>query len=58
MNPRQTFKNMANTIKMAKKSDRDGYMQHLRLVLFGIASVGSIGFVIQFVFSVVTIGNE
>lgn len=58
MNPRQTLKNMSNTVKMAKKSDRDDYVQHLRLVLFGIASVGSIGFVIQFVFSVITVGNE
>jgi protein transport protein SEC61 subunit gamma-like protein len=27
-------------------------MQHLRLVLLGIASIGTIGFIIQFVFSV------
>ncbi len=57
MNPKQTFKNMANTVKMAKKSDRDDYMQHLRLALLGIGCVGSIGFIIQFVFSVITYGN-
>ncbi len=57
MNPKQTFKNMANTVKMAKKSDRDDYMQHMRLVLLGIGCVGSIGFIIQFVFSVITYGN-
>jgi len=56
MNPRQTIKNMANTLKLAKKSDKDDYMQHLRLVLLGIASVGAIGFIIQFVFSVITFG--
>lgn len=54
MNPRQTLKNMANTMKMARKSDKDDYMQHLRLVLLGIASVGTIGFIIQFVFGVFT----
>ena len=46
MNPRQTLKNMANTMKMAKKPDRDEYSQHLRLVLLGIAGVGAIGFTI------------
>mgnify|MGYP002065693286 CR=1 FL=1 len=57
MNPQQTLKNMANTLKMAKKPDRDEYQQHLRLVLIGIAGVGSIGFTIHFVFSVITFGR-
>ena len=51
-----TFKNMANTMKLAKKSDKDDYMQHLRLVLLGIAALGSVGFIIQFVFSVFRFG--
>ena len=57
MNPQQTLKNMVNTMKMAKKPDRDECQQHLRLVLIGIAGVGSIGFTIQFVFSVITFGR-
>jgi len=57
MNPRQTLRNMANTMKMAKKPDRDEYQQHLRLVMFGIGGVGTIGFIIQFVFSVITFGR-
>jgi protein transport protein SEC61 subunit gamma-like protein len=48
---------MVNTMKLAKKSDRDDYSQHLRLVLLGVVSIGSIGFVIQFVFSVATFGR-
>lgn len=52
MDLKMTLKNMANTIKLAKKSDRDDYSQHLRLVLLGVASIGTIGFIIQFVFSV------
>ena len=52
MNPKQTLKNMINTMKMAKKPDWDEYQQHLRLVLLGIGGVGVIGFIIQFVFSV------
>ncbi len=47
---------MANTLKLARKSDKDDYMQHLRLVLLGVAGVGAIGFIIQFVFSVMTFG--
>ena len=57
INPRRTLMNMKNTIKLTKKSDKDVYFQHLRLVLFGIASVGAIGFGIQFVFSVMTFGR-
>ena len=57
MNPRQTLRNMANTMKMAKKPDRDEYSQHLRLVLLGVAGVGAIGFTIQSVFSVITFGR-
>jgi len=57
MNPKQTVKNMVNTMKMAKKPDKDEYQQQLRLVLLGIAGVGAIGFTIQFVFSVITFGR-
>ena len=56
INLQRTLMNMKNTIKLTKKSDKDVYFQHLRLVLFGIASVGAIGFGIQFVFSVMTFG--
>ncbi len=55
-NPRQMLRDMANTLKLAKKSDKDDYMQHLRLVLLGIGAIGTIGFIIQFVFSVITYG--
>jgi protein transport protein SEC61 subunit gamma-like protein len=48
---------MKNTIKLTKKSDKEVYMQHLRLVLFGIATIGAIGFAIQFIFSVLTFGR-
>ncbi len=56
VNPRQMLKDMANTVKLAHKSDKDDYTQHLRLVLLGIAAIGTIGFIIQFVFSVITYG--
>ena len=57
INLQRTFMNMKNTIKLTKKSDKDVYFQHLRLVLFGIAIVGAIGFGIQFIFSVLTFGR-
>ena len=53
----RTFMNMKNPIKLTKRSDKDVYVQHLRLVLFGIATVGAIGFGIQFIFSVLTFGR-
>ena len=56
VNPRQMLRDMANTLKLAKKSDKDDYMQHLRLVLLGIGAIGTIGFIIQFVFSVINYG--
>jgi len=48
---------MINTLKLTKKSDKEDYKQHLRLVLLGVAGVGTIGFIIQFVFSVATFGR-
>ena len=57
INVQRTLMNMKNTIKLTKKSDKEVYMQHLRLVLFGIAAIGAIGFGIQFVFSVLTMGR-
>ena len=57
INIHRTLMNMKNTIKLTKKSDKEVYMQHLRLVLFGIATIGALGFGIQFVFSVLTFGR-
>ncbi len=57
MNPKKTVRDMVNTMKLAKKSDKEDYMQHMRLVLLGIAGVGTMGFIIQFVFSVATFGR-
>ena len=57
INIQRTLMNMKNTIKLTKKSDKEVYMQHLRLVLFGIAIIGTIGFGIQFIFSVLTFGR-
>ena len=57
INIQRTVMNLKNTIKLTKKSDKEVYLQHLRLVLFGIATIGAIGFGIQFTFSVFTMGR-
>ena len=57
INIQRTMMNLKNTIKLTKKSDKEVYLQHLRLVLFGIAAIGALGFGIQFVFSVLTMGR-
>ena len=56
-NARRTLLNLKNTVKLTKKSDKEVFIQHLSLVLFGIAAVGTIGFGIQFIFSVFTFGR-
>lgn len=58
VNPRQMLKDMANTIKLARKSDKDDYMQHLRLVVLGMSTIGGIGFIIQFAFAVINLGHR
>lgn len=58
VNPRQMLKDMANTIKLARKSDKDDYMQHLRLVVLGMSTIGGIGFIIQFTFAVINLGHR
>jgi len=57
INIQRTLLNLKNTVKLTKKSDKEVYLQHLRLVLFGIAAIGALGFGIQFVFSVLTMGR-
>ncbi len=58
VNATQLFRDMINTVKLAKKSDKDDYMEHLRLVLLGIGVVGGIGFIIQFTFAVINLGHR
>lgn len=58
VNPKQMLKDMVNTMKLAKKSDKEDYTEHLRLVLLGIATLGAIGFIIQFTFAVINLGHR
>jgi protein transport protein SEC61 subunit gamma and related proteins len=37
------------TLKLAKKTSKDDYFTHLRLVLLAIGAVGGIGFIIKMI---------
>jgi protein transport protein SEC61 subunit gamma-like protein len=49
---------MIQTMKLAKKTSKDDYITHLRLVLLGIAAVGGIAFVIKLIAEFVTFGSK
>ena len=40
-----------NTLKLSKKSGRDEFLLYLKMVVLGTAVVGAIGYVVQFVAS-------
>ena len=46
------------TMKLAKKTSKDDYMTHLRLVLLGIGIVGGIAFVIKLIAEFLTFTGE
>lgn len=48
---------MYSTLKLARKSSKEDFKIHLRLVLLGIAAIGAIGFIIQFVSSLIAISS-
>jgi protein transport protein SEC61 subunit gamma-like protein len=43
---------MASVIRLSKKSDKDQFMLYLKLVLLGVAVVGTMGFLIKFISTV------
>jgi protein transport protein SEC61 subunit gamma-like protein len=45
------------TMKLAKKTSKEDYTTHLRLVLISIGAVGGIGFTIQLIAQLVTLGG-
>ena len=49
---------MIQTMKLAKKTSKDDYITHLRLVLLGIAAVGGIAFVIKLIAEFITFGSK
>ena len=48
---------MIQTLRLAKKTSREDYSQHLRLVVLGMLTVGGIAFVIKLIAEYVTFGT-
>ena len=48
---------MVQTLKLAKKTSKDDYLQHLRLVILGLMAVGGVAFVIKLIAEFVTFGT-
>ena len=48
---------MVQTLRLAKKTSKDDYLQHLRLVVLGMLVVGGIGFAIKLIGEFVTAGT-
>ncbi|HEY6950302.1 MAG TPA: protein translocase SEC61 complex subunit gamma [Nitrososphaeraceae archaeon] len=49
---------IVQVLKLAKKTSKDDYMTHLRLVLLGIAIVGGIGFIIKLIAEFLTFSGK
>lgn len=49
---------MIQTMKLTKKTSKDDYFTHLRLVLLGLAAVGGIAFMIKLIAEFVTFGSK
>lgn len=45
------------TLKLAKKTSKEDYSTHLRLVLLSIGAVGGVGFIIKLIAEFVTFGG-
>jgi protein transport protein SEC61 subunit gamma-like protein len=54
LNLEKRFRDMYNTLKLAKKGGWEEYKIHLKLVLLGMGVVGAIGFVIQFISALIS----
>ena len=48
MSIRDFLKSMGSVIRLSKKSDREQFVLYLKLVLLGVAVVGTLGFLIKF----------
>ncbi|HEX2472938.1 MAG TPA: protein translocase SEC61 complex subunit gamma [Nitrososphaera sp.] len=48
---------MVQTLRLAKKTSKDDYLQHLRLVALGLFTVGGVAFVIKLIAEYITVGT-
>ena len=54
----QKVSEIIQVLKLAKKTSKDDYKTHLRLVLLGIGIVGGIGFVIKLIAEFLTFAKK
>lgn len=52
MGVRDFLKSMGSVLRLSKKSDREQFWLYLKLVLLGVAVVGTLGFIIKFISTV------
>ncbi|MGH9950045.1 MAG: protein translocase SEC61 complex subunit gamma [Nitrososphaeraceae archaeon] len=51
------FTEIIQTLRLAKKTSKDDYVTHMRLVLLALGVVGGIGFVIKLIAEFITFGG-
>jgi protein transport protein SEC61 subunit gamma-like protein len=49
---------MIQTLRLAKKTSKEDYSQHLRLVVLGMLAVGGLAFVIKLIAEFLTVGTS
>ena len=49
---------MFQTLRLAKKTSREDYSQHLRLVVLGMLAVGGLAFVMKLIAEYLTLGTR
>jgi protein transport protein SEC61 subunit gamma-like protein len=49
---------MIQTLRLARKTSREDYSQHLRLVFMGMMAVGGIAFTIKLIAEFLTLGTR
>ena len=49
---------MFQTLRLAKKTSREDYSQHLRLVILGMLTVGGLAFVMKLIAEYLTLGTR
>ena len=49
---------MIQTLRLAKKTSREDYFQHLRLVALGLITVGGVAFVIKLIAEYLTFSSR
>jgi protein transport protein SEC61 subunit gamma-like protein len=54
----QKITSIVQVLRLAKKTSKDDYMTHLRLVLLGIGIVGGIGFIIKLIAEFLTFSGK